>query len=235
MSLGVRQPQLPIRKAAAAATALQTDGETSTFVGGVDRTACISGFSTNTLFANLALASAVTAMSAGQMMGQPPEGCSCAMACSAGYAVARMTNTTSKAPWHLWVIGVIALLFNSIGVFDFVMAMTQGAKYMASAGMTPEQIAHYEGMPVWMTAVWTIGVWGAFLASVLLLLRRKLAFPVFVLSLAAFLISLVYTYVLTDGGAIMGQQMAITSAVIAALLLLFSWYAHSMGTRGVLR
>lgn len=146
-----------------------------------------------------------------------------------------MTNTTSKAPWHLWLIGVIALLFNSIGIFDFVMAMAQGAKYMASAGMTPEQIAHYEGMPGWMIVVWAIGVWGAFLASILLLLRRKLAFAVFVLSLAAFLISLLYTYVLTDGGPIMGPQMAITSAVIAILLLFFSWYAHAMGKRGVLR
>ena len=106
---------------------------------------------------------------------------------------------------------------------------------MASAGMTPEQIAHYQEMPVWMTAVWAIGVWGAFLASILLLLRRKLAFAVFVLSLAAFLLSLVYTYVLTDGGAIMGRQMAIASTVIAILLLFFSWYSHAMAKRGVLR
>ena len=149
--------------------------------------------------------------------------------------MARMTNTTSRAPWHLWLIGVIAVLFNSIGVFDFVMVMAQGAKYMARAGMTPEQIAHYQQMPAWMMVVWAVGVWGAFLASILLLLRRKLAFPLFVLSLAAFLISLVYTYVLTDGGPIMGPQMAITSAVIAILLLLFSWYAHAMSKRGVLR
>jgi hypothetical protein len=146
-----------------------------------------------------------------------------------------MNNTTARAPWHLWLIGVIALLFNSIGAFDFVMAMTQGAKYMASVGMTPAQIAHYQEMPVWMTAVWAIGVWGAFLASILLLLRRKVAFAVFVVSLAAFLISLLYTYVLTDGGPIMGQQMAITSAVIAILLLFFSWYARAMAKRGVLR
>ena len=146
-----------------------------------------------------------------------------------------MTQTTVKVPWHLWVIGVIALLFNSIGVFDFVMNMTQGAKYLASSGMTPAQIAHYEEMPMWMTAVWAIGVFGAFLASILLLLRRKVAFGVFVLSLSAFVISLLYTYVLTNGGAVMGQQMAMVSAVIFVLLLLFCWYSHAMGKRGVLR
>ena len=146
-----------------------------------------------------------------------------------------MTDTRSSTPWHLWVVGVVALLFNSIGVFDYVMSMTKGAEYMASAGMTPDQIAHYQGMPSWMTAVWAIGVWGALLASVLLLLRNKLAFPVFAVSLAAFLVSLVYTYGMTDGGEVMGGQMAIASAVITILLLFFIWYSRLMTKRGVLR
>ena len=146
-----------------------------------------------------------------------------------------MTTALLKTPWHIWLIGVIALLFNSIGVFDFVMGMARGAEYQASAGMTPDQIAHYQAMPGWMTLVWAVGVFGAFLASILLLLRRKLALPVFVLSLTAFLISLLYTYVLTDGGAVMGQQMAISSAVIAGLLVFFSWYSWFMAVRGVLR
>jgi hypothetical protein len=146
-----------------------------------------------------------------------------------------MADATVKAPWHIWLTGIIAVLFNAIGVFDFVMTMAQGAEYQASAGMTPDQIAHYQTMPGWMTIVWAIGVFTAFLASILLLLRRKLALPVFVLSLAAFLVSLLYTYVLTNGGALMGRQMAITSAVIAGLLVFFSWYSRFMIVRGVLR
>ncbi len=146
-----------------------------------------------------------------------------------------MTDAPMKTPWHLWLVGVIAVLFNAIGVFDFVMSMTQGAAYMASVGMTPDQIAHYQEMPGWMTVVWAVGVFAAFLASIFILMRRKLAFPVFVLSLAAFLVSLLYTYVLTDGGAVMGQQMAITSGVITVLLIFFGWYSRFMTARGVLR
>jgi hypothetical protein len=146
-----------------------------------------------------------------------------------------MTERTIKTPWHLWLVGVVAVLFNSIGVFDFVMSMTRGATYMASAGMTPEQIAHYRDMPSWMTVDWAVGVFGALLGSVLILLRNKLAWPVLVVSLAAFLLSLAYTYLLTGGGKIMGQQMAITSAVIAGLLAFFVGYAWWMTRRGVLR
>jgi hypothetical protein len=146
-----------------------------------------------------------------------------------------MTETTIKTPWHLWLVGVVAVLFNAIGVFDFVMSMTQGAAYMAGAGMTPAQIDHYQQMPAWMTLVWAIGVFGALAGSVLILLRNKLAWPVLAVSLAAFLLSVTYTYVLTDGGKIMGSQMAVTSAVIAGLLAFFIWYAWWMTRRGVLR
>jgi hypothetical protein len=146
-----------------------------------------------------------------------------------------MTQTTGKTPWHVWLVGVVALLFNAIGAFDYVMSMTQGASYLAKAGMTPAQIAHYMEMPTWMTAVWAIGVWGAMLGSLLILLRNRLAVPVFAVSLAAFLVSLVYTYVLTNGGEIMGGQMAIVSAVITVLLIFFIWYSRLMTKRGVLR
>ena len=147
-----------------------------------------------------------------------------------------MNDVTEKTPWHVWLVGVIALLFNSIGAFDFVMSMTQGSVYMAKAGMTPEQIAHYQAMPGWMIAVWAIGVWGAMLGSLLILLRNKLAFPVFAVSLAAFLLSLLYTYVLTDGGEVMSGAAAIgTSALITVLLIFFAWYSRLMTKRGVLR
>ena len=146
-----------------------------------------------------------------------------------------MAQAPEKTPWHLWLVGLFAVLFNAIGVFDFVMNLAQGPKYLASAGMTPEQVAHYQQMPGWMVVVWAVGVFGAFIASLLLLLRRRQAFAVFIVSLVAFLVSLLHTYVLTNGGAVMGTQMAITSAVIAGLLVLFSVYALSMGRRGVLR
>ena len=146
-----------------------------------------------------------------------------------------MTETAIKTPWHLWLVGVVAVLFNAIGVFDFVMSMTKGVAYMAGAGMTPEQIAHYQRMPAWMTLDWAVGVFGALAGSVLILLRRRLAWPVLAVSLAAFLISVAYTYLLTDGGRIMGPQMAVMSAVIAGLLALFTAYAWWMTRRGVLR
>lgn len=140
-----------------------------------------------------------------------------------------------KTPRHLWLVGVVAVLFNAIGVYDYVMSKTGGAAYMASVGMTPQQIAHYQDMPAWMSAVWAIGVFSAFAGGLLILLRNRLAGPAFALSLAAFLLSLVYTWGIAGAGEIMGQTMMISSAVITAMLVLLLWYSLAMGKRGVLR
>lgn len=161
--------------------------------------------------------------------------------------VSIMSDTRSgRAPWHLWVVGVIAVLWNAYGGYDYIMSMTQGATYMATAGMTPEQIAYYQAMPGWMTAVWATGVWGGVLGSLLLLLRKKLAFPVFAVSFAAFLLSLLYTYGISDGAKVMGFMMkdgvkvassmiVIMNVVIATGCAAFTGYAWTMAKRGILR
>ncbi len=161
--------------------------------------------------------------------------------------VSIMSDTRSlKAPWHLWLVGVIAVLWNAYGGYDYTMSMTQGAAYMATSGMTPDQIRFYDAMPVWMTAVWAIGVWGGVVGSLLLLLRSKLAFPVFAVSFAAFLTSLVYVYGLNDGSEVMGfimqdgvkvasSMIVIMNVVIATGCALFTGYAFLMGKKGVLR
>jgi hypothetical protein len=141
----------------------------------------------------------------------------------------------AAAPWHLWVVGVVGVLWNGYACYDYLMTKTQGVAYLKSSGMTEAQIAHMQGYPMWMTADWAIGVWGGLLAAVLLLARMRYAFHVFALSLAAFLLMLVYTYALSDGGKAMGQQGMIFNVVILAGCLFFTWYSWKMTKRGVLR
>jgi hypothetical protein len=141
----------------------------------------------------------------------------------------------AAAPWHLWVVGVVGVLWNGYACYDYFMTKTGGVAYMKGAGMTDAQIAQMTNYPVWMSADWAIGVWGGLLGAILLLARMRYAFHVFAVSTAAFLVMLVYTYVLTDGGAVMGQQGMIFNLIILAGCLFFTWYAWTMGKRGVLR
>ena len=39
------------------------------------------------------------------------------------------TSMTKSTPWHLWVVGVVSLLWNAFGGYDFIMSATQGETY----------------------------------------------------------------------------------------------------------
>lgn len=144
-------------------------------------------------------------------------------------------ETPVRRPWHLWAVGIVSLLWNGFGAYDYVSTNLQGDAYMRSMGMTEAQISYFNAMPSWMMGVWAVGVWGGVLGSVLLLLRMKWALHVFVVSLAAFVVSLVYYYGMSDGAALMTPTMQIMQVVILAACLVFAWYAWTMTKRGLLR
>lgn len=139
-----------------------------------------------------------------------------------------------RTPWHLWVIGVIALLWNAVGAFDYLMTETRNAAYMAK--FTPEQLAFFYGIPAWAVAAWAIAVWGGVLGALLLLLRKRLAVWVFLISFAGLVITTFQNYVLSNGLEIFADagSQAFT-AVIFLIALGLLLYARAMSKRGVLR
>lgn len=136
-------------------------------------------------------------------------------------------------PKHLWVAGVLALLWNSVGAFDYVMTETRNPSYMGS--FTPDQLAYFYGFPAWVTAAWALAVWGGVLGSVLLLLRKRLAVPVFGVSLAAMMLTSLYNFVLSNGLAVMGRDAAVFSAVIFVIAVALLVYSRRLARAGVLR
>jgi hypothetical protein len=144
---------------------------------------------------------------------------------------------TVKTPWHLWVVGVLSVLWNGFGAFDFVQTTTRGEAYMREMGFGDDMIAYYDAMPAWMYVPWTLGVWGAVIGSVLLLLRRRWAVEAFGLSLLGALVSLIYGK-LMDPPPPAPPEMAAMSwmpFVILLIAVLLFGYAFNMRKRGVLR
>ena len=140
----------------------------------------------------------------------------------------------ARVPLHLWIIGVVALLWNAVGAYDYLMTQTRNEAYMSQ--FTPEQLDYFYGFPAWVVATWAIAVWGGVLGSILLLLRRRLAVPVFAVSLAAMVITTIYNYALSGGHQVMGGPGPLLFSIAIFLVsvgLLF--YARAMAARGVLR
>jgi len=142
-------------------------------------------------------------------------------------------NANAKAPAHLWIVGILSLLWNAVGAYDYSATRLRVESYLAN--FTPEQIDYFTNIPVWMGAAWALGVWGAFFGSLALLLRRQWAVWLFALSILGLAGTTIYNFVLTDGLEIMGDAGAIFTAVIWVIALFLFFYARAMARRGVLR
>ncbi|RPF72088.1 hypothetical protein [Aurantiacibacter spongiae] len=139
----------------------------------------------------------------------------------------------SRAPWHLWVVGVLALIWNGFSAYDYLMTQTQNASYMAA--FTPAQLDYFYGFPAWMIAFWALGVWSATAGAVLLLARSRFALTAFVLGVVGLIGASVYH--LTNPappGVMDGAGLVITIVIFISQIALI-WYARRMRDRGVLR
>jgi hypothetical protein len=147
--------------------------------------------------------------------------------------MADSTVQSTKAPWHIWVVGVVSLLWNSVGAFDFVMTQAKNKAYMS--GFTSAQLDFYYGFPIWVVAAWGIAVWGGVLGSLLLLLRKRQAVHLFLSSSICMVLANIHNFAVANGLKLMGGAAAlIFSAVIFVIGVLLLVYARSMGKRSVL-
>jgi hypothetical protein len=142
-------------------------------------------------------------------------------------------TANTKAPWHLWVVGLLALPWNGMGAWDYLMTQTQNEAYMGN--FTPEQLDFFYGFPAWLVAFWAIAVWGGVLGAVLLLLRKGLAAPVLLVSFLCMFVTAIRNFGFADGATIMGSTGAIFSAVIFVFSLFLVFYSRAMKKQGVLR
>jgi len=139
----------------------------------------------------------------------------------------------SRPPLHFWIVAVLALLWNAVGAFDYLATQLRLESYMSGFG--EEQLAFFYGLPTWAVAAWAIAIWSAVFGSLALLFRMRWAVALFIISLAAMLISAFHNFVLSNGLEIMGAFGAVFSGVIAAIGVFLIVYSRAMLRRGVLR
>ncbi len=133
-------------------------------------------------------------------------------------------------PWHLWVVGVVTLLWNSVGGFSY--SMTRFGM-LESLGMTEVEIAFFDSHPVWANALWACGVWGAIAASVLILLRSRWAITALYIALIGLIGTTIFQYLMIEvPESLQGPGLTIAIWVITLFML---WYARKMAAEGVLR
>ena len=144
------------------------------------------------------------------------------------------SNRNVKTPWHLWLVGILGLLWSAMGAMDYFMTQTKNESYMSN--FTPEQLAFFYSFPSWVVATWAIAVWGGVIGTLLLLAKKSIAVWILLASLLAMIITAIHNFGLSNGMEVMGEPFTlIFTAVIFLVALGLYLYAKAMSGRGVLR
>lgn len=131
------------------------------------------------------------------------------------------------------IVAALALLWNIMGDAAYLMQVTMDLDALAKTD--PYQAQMFATMPEWLWSAYAIAVWVGTLAAIFLLLRRKIAVPLYAVSLAAVLVQFGYTLGATDLLAVKGPAAAIFPAIIIFLTAAQFAYARRMKAQGWLR
>lgn len=139
-------------------------------------------------------------------------------------------ENSGKNPTWFWILASFALIWNLLGVMAYIGQVMIPPE--ALADLPAEQRNFILNTPAWAIGAFAIAVWGGALGSVLLLLRRKQAMIVFVISLIGILVQLYYNFFV--GGAMDvygpgGMIMPVMVLIFGVVLVWFSDYASKKG------
>lgn len=138
----------------------------------------------------------------------------------------------AKTPKHLWIVGILALLWNLMGVFDYLATQFRFESYMSA--FTQEQLDYFYGFPAWAVSGWAIAVWIGLAGTVGLLLRRRWSVVAYWVSLAGLALSSIYTLVMTNGLEIMGSPATFMTVLIWVISIFLVWYSSQQAKKGIL-
>ena len=145
------------------------------------------------------------------------------------------TAYSGPAPKHLWIVGILSLLWNCFGGYDYVMSHIGGLAYFESMGLDAAAYAWFQAFPIWATAAWAIGVWGSVIGAILLLMRSRHAATAFLISLIGALVSFGYQFSTERPASLDGGSAVIMPIVIVIVIVLQWYYARRQAAAGVLR
>lgn len=144
----------------------------------------------------------------------------------------------ARAPMHAWIIGILSLLWNGFGCYDYFMTRTKGAAYIESMmpGADSQAIMDYiNAFPIWASIGWGLGVWMGLAGSILLLMRHRLAVEAFALSALGTIFGLGYQLMHPAGVPDMheGINGAMPYVIILVAVALYL-YSRTLRNRGLI-
>lgn len=141
-----------------------------------------------------------------------------------------MSKSTNKPSVGFWIIGVIALIWNLMGVFAYITQVNMTDEVIAA--LPDAERALYENVPAWVTGAFAIAVFGGALGCVLLLFRKKLASLVFIISLVGIVAQMVYSFMLSKAAEVYGPGGMVMPVMVVLIGVFLVWHSKQATAKG---
>jgi len=125
------------------------------------------------------------------------------------------SSDRKSPPVWFWVISIVALLWYLMDTSAFFMRLFMTDDAIKAM---PENQQHlFQNFPLWVNIVFACEVFGGTLGCIALLLRKKWALPLFVVSILGVLSQTFHVYFLSDAISTMGAP-AVVMPLLAILI-----------------
>lgn len=143
-----------------------------------------------------------------------------------------------KAPIWFWIVSLLALLWYLFGVFQFYTSVTMSATSLApmveSGQMTQAYADFIVAMPIWVKALFGVATLGGTVASILLLMRKRSAKTLFIISLCGAVLMYLLLYGFSGKLSIIPSSDFIVAGVVMVVTILMILFSGRMQKRGIL-
>lgn len=145
-----------------------------------------------------------------------------------------MNDTTgTKPPTWFWIVAVLALLWEVMGVGSYLYHVSLSPE--AIAALPAGQSALMTMTPAWVNGAFAIATFAGLLGALGLLMRRRWASPLLILSLVAVVIQFGWVFGVAKAHELIGPSAAIFPAFIILVAIVLVWFAGVAAKRGWLR
>lgn len=131
-----------------------------------------------------------------------------------------------------WIVGVIALAWNGLGVGAYLQMVMMSAQDFSALPELQQKLM--ERQPVWHSAAFPLAVFSGFVGAIMLLLRKRIAVRLFLLSLVAVLVQFVGYFILDGYVEFISGQGWIMPIIIPILAVGFWFFTRNSEKAGIL-
>lgn len=122
-------------------------------------------------------------------------------------------TSLNRPPVYFWIVSIIAFIWNAIGVYNYIALTFMTDDWLAELSKTEQPLS------IWYLSVFAIAVFAGLFGSISLLIRRRWAYVLFIVSFLA--VGFQQFYILTEVNP-RDIFLSLTILVISVFLIWFS-------------